>query len=90
MAAKKVKHVIVGVHITDRIQRATTVQQVFSCYGRYIRVRLGLNETGSAHAGPSGLILLEMVGEEKVADQMMKDLKAIGGVDTKKLIFEHR
>jgi len=90
MAAKKEKHVIVGVHITDRIQHATEVQQVFTDYGGFIRTRLGLNDMGSGKAGPNGLILLEMVGDERAADQMMKKLKNIAGVDSKKIIFEHR
>ena len=85
----KDKHIIVGVHITDRIKRATKVQQIFTDHGKHIKTRLGLNDMGVGKAGPSGLILLEMVGDEKVADKMMKELKKIEGVDTKKIIFEH-
>ncbi|MGC4113192.1 MAG: hypothetical protein QM765_00640 [Myxococcales bacterium] len=90
MASKKEKHVIIGVHITDRVQHATHVQQIFTDFGQNIRTRLGLNDVGSGKAGPNGLILLEMVGDEKVTDDMMKKLKKIGGVDAKKIIFEHR
>ncbi len=90
MAAKKEKHVIVGVHITDRVRHATHVQQVFTDFGKNIRTRLGLNDLGTGKAGPNGLILLEMVGDEKVADAMMKRLGRIEGVDTKKIIFRHR
>lgn len=85
--SKKEKHVVVGVHITDRVEHATHVQQVFTDFGKHIKTRLGLNDLGK---GPAGLILLEMVGNEKVADDLMKKLKKIEGVDTKKIIFEHR
>lgn len=89
MAKKALKHVIVGVHITDRIQHAAKVQQVFTKYGGHIKTRLGLNDLGAAKAGPSGLILLEMLGGEEIADEMMGKLTKIAGVDTKKITFEH-
>ena len=89
MAARKDKHVIVGVHITDRIEHAGMVQQVLTEYGGNIKTRLGLNDMGSTKAGPNGLLLLEMVGDEKAADKMMKRLGTIEGVEAKKIIFEH-
>jgi hypothetical protein len=89
MAKVQEKHIIIGVHITNRIQHAAKVQQVFTKYGGHIKTRLGLNDMGAAKAGPSGLILLEMVGEEAVADEMMAKLLKIVGVDAKKIIFEH-
>ena len=66
------------------------MQQVFTDFGKNIRTRLGLNDLGTGKSGPNGLILLEMVGDEKIADDMMKKLRKIPGVDTKKIIFEHR
>jgi hypothetical protein len=85
-AAKKEAHVIVGIHITERVEHAPEVQRVLSAFGNNIRTRLGLND--SKHAG-AGLILLEMVGAEKKADEMMARLRKITGVGVKKIIFGH-
>ena len=86
MKAKAEAHVIVAVHITNRIQNAGAVQQVFTCYGEYIKTRLGLNDLDKA---PSGLILLELIGGARIADELMKHLKRVRGVQTKKIVFEH-
>ena len=89
MKAKKEDHLIVGVHITDRVKHAPDVQKVLTEYGEYIKTRLGMNDMASG-TGPAGLILLQMVGEEERADAMMRKLKRIRGVDAKKIIFKHR
>ena len=38
------KHIIVGVHITERAKHAGEVQKVFTEFGCQIRTRLGLHE----------------------------------------------
>jgi hypothetical protein len=90
MKAKKEDHLIVGVHITDRVKHAPDVQKVLTEYGEYIKTRLGMNDMVADRTGPAGLILLQMVGEEERADAMMRKLKRIRGVDAKKIIFKHR
>lgn len=82
-------HIIVGVHITNRIQKATEVQKVFTDYGATIKTRLGLNDVHSGKVSPSGLILLEMIGDEAIVDEMIAKLTAIVGVDAKKIVFDH-
>ena len=90
MKAKKEDHLIVGVHITDRVKHAPDVQKILTEYGDHIKTRLGMNDRVLDHTGPAGLILLQMVGEEERADAMMGKLKKIRGVDAKKIIFKHR
>ena len=90
MAAKKDTHVVVGVHITHRVEHASEVQRLFTEYGKHIKTRLGLNDMLGGKPGPSGLILLEMVGGEKAADAMIAKLREIKGVGCKKMVFEHR
>ena len=83
------KHVILGVHITDRMRRATAVQQVFTDYGCYIKTRLGLHETDAAFCSPNGLVLLEVVAPDKTAKALERKLAAIRGIEVQKMVFFH-
>jgi len=83
------KHVIVGIHITERLENAAKVQQVFTEYGCNIKTRLGLHEASKDVCSPNGLVLLEMVGDEKHCLSIMDKLNAIKGVYTQKMVFDH-
>lgn len=83
------KHIILGVHITDRLRRASAVQKVFTDYGCHIKTRLGLHEVGADFCSPNGLLLLEVVGAEKIAREMERKLKAIRGIDVQRMVFTH-
>ncbi len=83
------KHVILGVHITDRIHRVDSVQHLLTEYGCTIRTRLGLHETQAGFCSPNGLILLEMTDDEKNADELAARLSALEGVEVQKMIFNH-
>ena len=85
-------HVILGVHLTDRLTEAGAVQQLLTQYGGCIKTRLGLHavdpccgEAGS----PNGLVLLEFVGGQTKADELTAKLSAIAGVDVKSMVFSH-
>lgn len=78
-----------GVHITDRVQRATDVQQVFTEYGGNIKTRLGLHEVRGDYCAPSGVILLELFGDEQACAALRDKLGAIEGVEVKEMVFEH-
>jgi hypothetical protein len=83
------KHLIVGVHITNRVKRAPEVQKVLTEFGCSIKTRLGLHEASATACSPSGLILLEMVGDDKASNRMARKLKAIEGVEVQKMVFAH-
>lgn len=86
----KKDHVILGVHVTDRMKKAGEVQRLFSEYGQCIKTRLGLHQmTEENAAGAAGLILLEMVGDAAKASELLSRLNAIEGVEAKKMVFEH-
>jgi hypothetical protein len=82
-------HIILGVHITERVKHVPDVQTRLTEYGCYIKTRLGLHDVGKDFCSPNGLILLEMAGEEAKVAQLEKKLKAIEGVEVKKMVFEH-
>jgi hypothetical protein len=82
-------HIILGVHITDRIRHTDAVQHLLSEYGCSIRTRLGLHEAEKNFCSPNGLLLLEMTDDMKNADALAAKLNAIEGVEVKKMVFEH-
>lgn len=83
------KHIITGVHITDRIGHVDSVQHLLTEYGCSIRTRLGLHEANEGFCSPNGLLLLEMVDDDAKADELIAKLNAIEGVEAKKMTFDH-
>jgi hypothetical protein len=82
-------HVILGIHITDRLQHAVEVQKVFTEFGRHIKTRLGLHELDKSHNSPNGIVLIEWFGDEAKAHEMAAKLNAIAGVEVKQMVFGH-
>lgn len=83
------KHIIFGVHITDRLAHAIDVQKLFGEYGCHIKTRLGLHDVNENICSPRGLVLLEMVGDETRCMELKDKLNAITGVEVQQMIFEH-
>ncbi|HPD15278.1 MAG TPA: hypothetical protein PLE19_10025 [Planctomycetota bacterium] len=84
------KHIILGVHITDRLEHALPVQQVLTEFGGIIKTRLGLHELGKGGASArNGLLLLELAATEAKAAAMVKKLGAIKGIEVQKMVFAH-
>ena len=70
----KSEHIIVGIHVTDRMKNASDVQKIFTEYGCNIKTRLGLHEVQGTFCAGGGIVLLEMVGEMLTIDGMLKKL----------------
>lgn len=85
----KAEHIIVGIHVTDRLKSAADVQKIFTQYGCNIKTRLGLHEVHGNYCAGGGIVLLEMVGEMKDVDAMLRKLKKIEGLEAKKMTFAH-
>ncbi len=83
------KHYILGVHITNRADLAGEVQDVFTEYGCNIKTRVGFHDLSETYSSPTGVIVLDMFGEEAVCEEMARKLAAIEGVGIQKMIFEH-
>lgn len=86
---KTENHLIVGIHITDRIKHAKDVQKVLTHYGANIKTRIGLHDVTSEFSSPNGIILLELVGDHKHCLSILKALDGIKGVEAKKMVFRH-
>jgi len=82
-------HIIVGIHITDRVRHVPEVQKTLTEFGCNIKTRLGLHEIGNAHCSPNGLLLIEFAGELSRSEEFMAALKKIEGVDCQKMVFSH-
>ena len=86
----KENHTIMAVHVTDRLTEATKVQQLLTDHGKIIKTRLGLHEMDSTTEGPDGLLILELVGDDKaVMADLESKLNAVEGVEAKQVYFAH-
>jgi len=83
------KHLIVGIHVTERAQHAQQVQQIMTQYGCNIKTRIGLHDVDQSFCSPNGLILLEMFGDEKTCLQMADEINALEGIEVQKMLFDH-
>ena len=83
------QHIILGIHISDRLKNAVDVQKVFTEYGCNIKTRIGLHDVDDRSCSPSGVVLIEFFGGEDEAAQMMGKLNEIEGVAVQQMVFHH-
>lgn len=82
-------HIIVGVHVRNRIQEAGAVQKLLTEYGCNIKTRLGLHEVSGDYCATDGIMLLELFGDPAICGELKRKLAAIEGLDVKEMVFEH-
>ena len=85
----KTDHVILGIHVTDRMRHAAEVQKVFTDYGSNIKTRRGLHEVAGAACAAGGVVILEVIGGEEVRAGMVARLGGIEGIEVKEMVFGH-
>lgn len=83
------KHIIFGVHITDRVKNAPDIQRILTQYGCNIKTRIGLHHVADNQCSPRGLILLEMHGDEQICRELFDALARHEGVQVKEMVFDH-
>ncbi|NLX20464.1 MAG: hypothetical protein GXY55_02175 [Phycisphaerae bacterium] len=83
------RHMVFGIHITERIRNAGEIQKVLTQYGCNIKTRIGLHHVDEKVCSPDGLILLEMWGDEGTCHEMAAKLEQLTGVEVQKMIFDH-
>ncbi|MCU0913757.1 MAG: hypothetical protein MUC88_04230 [Planctomycetes bacterium] len=83
------RHIVLGVHITERVRHVPRIQELLTEYGCSIKTRLGLHTVSEDFCSPNGLVLLEMAGPEQPIYELMEKLKTIEGVEVQKMVFEH-
>ena len=82
------KRCVIGILVTNRVENAAQIQKVFTECGCYITTRLGLHEVTENICSPTGLILLEIFGDEKAYAEVEGKLKEVKGLQVQKMIFE--
>lgn len=88
-AKSKNDHIIIAIHVTDRVKQASRVQDVLTQYGGSIKTRIGLHEATGNKASSNGMILVEFVGTHRRSENMLSTLLEISGVEAKCIIFQH-
>ena len=83
------QHIILGIHVSDRLKNAVEVQKVFSEYGCNIKTRIGLHDVDANACSPSGVVLIEFFGGGDEASAMMAKLNEVEGVHVQKMVFGH-
>lgn len=81
------KRLILGVHLTNRMNEAPRVQQLLTDYGCNIRTRLGLHNVDESFCDSKGLLLLEMFGDSDTCQELATKLAAIEGLEVKQMEF---
>jgi len=82
-------HIILGIHVTNRLKNAVDVQKVFTEYGCNIKTRIGLHDVDENVCSPSGVVLIEFFGTDEEATAMMAKLNEVDGVQVHKMVFGH-
>lgn len=82
-------HIILGIHVTNRLKNAVDVQRVFTEYGCNIKTRVGLHDVDENVCSPSGVVLIEFFGSDAEAGAMMGKLNEVEGVHVQKMVFGH-
>jgi hypothetical protein len=86
---KKMMYTVVGIHVPNRLTHAASIQKVLTEYGCSIRTRLGLHAVDKDYCANSGLVLLEMYGEDAKLKEMMLKLKDLDSrIDVQQMIFQ--
>ena len=83
------EHIIIGIHVSDRLKNAVEVQKVFTEYGCNIKTRIGLHDVDANVCSPSGVVLIEFYGTTAEAEAMATKVGAVEGVDVQTMVFGH-
>jgi len=79
------KREIVAMIISTRDETAVQVQKILTAWGCMIKTRLGLHDGVLDNCTQTGLVLLEMVGEDGKIEEITRKLNLVKGVQAKRL-----
>lgn len=80
--------IIMAILQEKRIESAVKVQDVLTKYGCHIRVRLGLHDSAVNECSNSGMIILQLCGDDLVISDMQQELQAIPSVKVKYMTLD--
>jgi len=79
---------ILGIQITDQMKDVSVVQNILTKFGCSIRTRLGLHRIEGEFCAQTGIILLEVTGNQEERIKLENALLAVDGLTVKKMIFQ--
>lgn len=82
-------HIILGIHIQDRLKQVNDVQKIFTEYGCHIKTRLGMHDVSDGYCASTGIVILEMIGNPDEINGFMAKLNGIEGIEVQKMEFTH-
>lgn len=82
------KRTVLGILVTNRLKSTSSVQQLFSKYGCNIKTRLGLHDVNENVCSGTGLVLLDMFGDESEIGAFETEMGKIEGVQVQKMVFD--
>lgn len=77
---------IMGVRLDNRTQTAIEFQKTLTEHGCIIKTRLGLHDASANACSPNGLIIMEIIDDEKAKD-FEKELCNIDGIEIQVMRF---
>ena len=82
------KKSILLILIGKRKDEAVKVQQILTGWGCMIKTRLGIHDGVLDNCSDSGLVILELVGEEEKKHELTRKLSVLPGVTSKLIDME--
>ena len=83
------KHLLLCIHVTNRVKNAPEIQNLFTQYAANIKTRLGLHEVDQDVNSSAGVLVLEMVGDQGRFEELADKIGGLEGVDVHKVVFTH-
>jgi hypothetical protein len=82
------KRNVVAMLISTRSETAVNVQKILTGWGCMIKTRLGIHDGVLDECTQTGLVLLEMVGEDDKIEEFLRKLNLVKGVNAKRITLE--
>jgi hypothetical protein len=82
------KKTILLILVDQRKEEAVKVQQILTGWGCMIKTRLGIHDGVLDNCSDSGLLIIELVGEDEKKQELARKLSVLPGVSSKLVDLE--
>lgn len=82
------KRDVVAMLISTRNETAVNLQKILTAWGCMIKTRLGIHDGVLDKCTQTGLVLMEMVGEDAKIDEFVHKLNLVKGVSAKRVSLQ--
>ena len=78
---------LVAVKVSGRVANAVKVQEILTRYGCHIKTRIGFHEVSDDDCSMDGILVIQLMGDEKGIQEMFEELGNLDGVTPKYIEF---